>query len=371
MAGNTLGTLFRLTTFGESHGPGIGGVIDGCPAGLRIDPERIAKEMSRRRPGQSYLTTARDEPDEVEFLSGMLDHITLGTPIAFLVRNLDARPSDYSSLKGMYRPSHADFTYETKYGIRASSGSGRSSARETVARVVAGAVAQQLLDHFGVTVTAYVSQVADVRMENEQPSYTRHQVDASMVRCPHPESSERMTGVIEKVRADGDTCGGVITCVVSGMPVGLGEPVFEKLSAALAGACMSINAAHGFEYGSGFEGASMRGSAHNDPFVTDAAGRIRTSTNLSGGIQGGISNGMDLRMRIAFKPVSTLMREQATVDAAGESVVLKGEGRHDPCVVPRAVPIVEAMVAVTLADHLLRNATVRLDSLKNSNNKRQ
>jgi chorismate synthase len=369
MAGNTIGTLYRLTTFGESHGPGIGGVIDGCPAGLRLDPERIAQEMSRRRPGQSKLTTARNEPDEVEFLSGIADNVTMGTPIAFLVRNLDARPADYAAMKDAFRPSHADFTYQAKYGLRAASGSGRSSARETLARVVAGAVAQQLLEAFGVTVTAFVSQVADIRMEQEQQSYTRFQVDSTAVRCPHPESAARMTKVIEQVKEDGDTCGGVITCCVNGLPAGIGEPVFEKLSASLAGACMSINAAHGFEFGSGFEGATMRGSVHNDPFVAAADGTIRTATNRSGGIQGGISNGMELRLRVAFKPVSTLMREQQTVDSAGKTVTLKAEGRHDPCVVPRAVPIVEAMVAITLADQLLRNAVVRLDTLKNSYNR--
>lgn len=360
MAGNTIGTLFRLTTFGESHGPAIGGILDGCPAGITLDIQAIAQEMARRRPGQSAISTPRRESDEVEFLSGLDQGVTLGTPIAFLLRNTDTRPADYDNLKDVFRPSHADFTYHAKYGQRAVAGGGRSSARETAARVVGGAIASQLLRRYGIKITGFVSRVGDIAMPVVTTAPDRSSVDANIVRCPHAETAHRMLQRIEEVKSNGDTIGGIISCIVQGVPAGLGEPVFDKLSAALAGACMSINAAHGFEFGSGFFGASMLGSEHNDEFLSAPDGTVRTATNHSGGIQGGISNGMDIVFRVAFKPVSTIMKEQTTVNTTGLEEKINPAGRHDPCVVPRAVPIVEAMTALTLADHLLRNLSATL-----------
>ena len=363
MAGNTIGTIFRLTSFGESHGTAIGGVIDGCPAGISLDLQAIAAEMERRRPGQSAVTTQRRESDSIEFLSGLENGVTLGTPIAFILRNTDVKSSDYDNLNDVFRPSHADFTWQKKYGIRAIAGGGRSSARETAVRVAAGAVAAQLLKRYGINITGFVSSVGTIKMPALSSAPVRSAIDANVVRCPDMETAAAMEKRILELKAEGDTIGGVVTCIVQGVPVGLGEPVFDKLSAALAGACMSINAAHGFEFGSGFSGTSMKGSEHNDVFVSDDKGGIKTTTNNSGGIQGGISNGMDIVFSVAFKPVSTLMKEQQTVDMDGNSTSMLPTGRHDPCVVPRAVPIVEAMTALTLADHLLRNLSATLSNL--------
>ncbi|MFM7216767.1 MAG: chorismate synthase [Bacteroidota bacterium] len=363
MSGNTFGHIFRLTTFGESHGAAIGGVIDGCPAGLSLDSDRIQSELSRRRPGQSNVTTARKESDQVELLSGVLDGKTLGTPISFIIRNNDQRSADYDELKGVFRPSHADYTYQVKYGIRDHRGGGRSSARETAARVVAGAIARQLLEAFNIRISAYVSGIGPVRMTSQDRYYTATEVDATPVRCPQLDRASMMEKHILDMKESGDTCGGVITCVTEHLPAGLGEPVFDKLSARLAAACMSINAAHGFEFGSGFEGSSMKGSEHNDPFVSDASGAVRTTTNHSGGIQGGISNGMPVVFRVAFKPVSTHSGQQSSIDQHGNAVEFSATGRHDPCVVPRAVPIVEAMAAITFADMLLQQSSSRFSDL--------
>lgn len=357
MAGNTFGKLFTLTTFGESHGPAIGGIVDGCPAGLTVDLEKIKHQMSRRRPGQSELSTPRKEDDEVEILSGVYDNVTTGTPIGFMIRNKDHRPADYDELKRVFRPSHADFTYLEKYGSRDPRGGGRSSARETVARVFAGALSEQFLALSNVNIVAYVSSVGTISMNGISSKISRDEVDKSPVRCPDPGTAEKMIGLIRQLKDEGDSTGGIITCVISNVPVGLGEPVFDKLHADLGKAMLSINAVHGFEYGSGFNGSSMKGSEHNDVFIRDEAGLVRTRTNHSGGIQGGISNGMDIVFRVAFKPVSTISKEQNTVDRNGESVTMKAGGRHDVCVVPRAVPIVEAMAALVLADHLLQQRT--------------
>jgi chorismate synthase len=366
MAGNTFGTIFRLTSFGESHGAAIGGVIDGCPAGLKLDFKQIAAEMARRKPGQSAYTTSRNEADEVEFLSGIKEGLTLGTPIGFIIRNNDQRVADYDQLKEAYRPSHADFTYASKYGIRDVRGGGRSSARETAVRVAAGAVARQLLESFNIRIAAFVSRIGEVSMNETTTFFSNSLVDKSPVRCPDEIVSIQMQSYIEKVKQTGDTCGGVVTCVVTGMPAGIGEPVFDKLPAVLAAACMSINAAHGFEYGSGFNGATMNGSEHNDPFIQTENG-IRTVTNHSGGIQGGISNGMDIYFNVAFKPVATVMQPINTLNESGEQVSLEPVGRHDPCVVPRAVPIVEAMTALAITDLLLRNTTSRISNLIKTN----
>jgi chorismate synthase len=363
MAGNTFGTLFRLTTFGESHGVAVGGIVDGCPAGLTIDFNRIIAEMDRRRPGQSELTTARNEPDQVEFLSGLMDGVTLGTPIVFILPNKDQRPEDYAAVKDAYRPSHADYTYQEKYGIRDARGGGRASARETTSRVAAGALARQLLETFNIKVAAYVSQVGEIIMDKPARYYTTEEVDRHPVRCPEEKEANRMQHYITTLRELGDSCGGVITCVVKGVPAGWGEPVFDKLSASLASACMSINAAHGFEFGSGFQGAFMKGSEHNDSFIRTAHG-VSTSTNHSGGIQGGITNGMEIYFKVAFKPVATIMQPATTLNTQGDSVVLEPNGRHDPCVVPRAVPIVEAMTLLVLADMMLRNLSSRVSTLK-------
>lgn len=355
MPGNSIGSLFRLTSFGESHGEAIGGIIDGCPGGMAIDVDRIQKELDRRKPGQSHISSQRKESDTVQFLSGLFEGKTLGTPIAFVIPNDDARSKDYDHLKDVFRPSHADFTYQKKYGIRDHRGGGRASARETAVRVVAGSIARQLLESEGVDVWAYVSQVGDIRLQKDYSELNKEHVDDNIVRCPDAETAKEIQTLIESVRKEGDTVGGVITCVAQGVPVGLGEPVFDKLPADLSKAIMSINAVKGFEIGSGFDAAGMRGSAHNDAFET----LDRTATNHSGGSQGGISNGQDIYFRAAFKPVATLMQDQASVDAQGNPVTVKGKGRHDPCVVPRAVPIVEAMTLIVLADHFLRLRALR------------
>jgi chorismate synthase len=354
MAGNSFGNLFRLTSFGESHGVAIGGVIDGCPPGILIDPEFIRSEMRRRRPGQSKIVTQRKEEDEVEFLSGIFEGRSTGAPIGFLVRNTDARSKDYEALKDIYRPSHADFTYDAKYGFRDHRGGGRSSARETVARVVAGAVAKLFLAQQGMSVTAWVSQVGEISLDKPFDQLDLSFAEQNIVRCPDPAVAEEMIRLIEAVRKDGDTVGGVITCIANGVPAGLGDPVFDKLHADLGKGMLSINAVKGFEFGSGFAGAAMRGSEHNDIFVPGTGKRkIVTATNRSGGIQGGISNGEAIYFRVAFKPVATIIRKQRTVNSKGKPVEMMGRGRHDPCVVPRAVPIVEAMCALVLADHFL------------------
>ena len=353
---NTFGTLFRLTSFGESHGVAVGGVIDGCPPGLLIDLDFIQSELDRRRPGQSRITTPRKEADRVEFLSGIFEGKSTGAPIGFLIRNENQQSSDYDHLKMVYRPSHADYTYHLKYGHRDHRGGGRSSARETIARVVAGAVAKLYLKQLGIQIRAFTSQVGPIRLEHDYKAYDLSLTEENMVRCPDPETAERMVKLIQEVRYQGDTIGGVITCVASGVPVGLGEPVFGKLHASLGSAMLSINAVKGFEYGSGFN-VEQRGSEVNDHFFNDG-GKINTRTNHSGGIQAGISNGQDIYFRVAFKPVATILQEQETVDILGNDTTIKARGRHDPCVLPRAVPIVEAMAAITLLDHyLLANVT--------------
>lgn len=348
---NTFGTIFRLTSFGESHGAGVGGVIDGCPAGLELDMDFIQSELDRRRPGQSRITTPRKEADKVEFLSGVFENKTTGAPIGFLVRNENQQSSDYDNIKEAFRPSHADFTYQQKYGIRDYRGGGRSSARETIARVVAGAVAKLCLKQLHIDITAYTSQVGDIALENDYRIYDLSRTEDNFVRCPDPGIAEQMIRLIQEVRYQGDTIGGIITCVIKGTPIGLGEPVFGKLHAMLGSAMLSINAVKGFEYGTGFN-VSAHGSEVNDSFYNDN-GRVNTRTNHSGGIQAGISNGQDIYFRVAFKPVSTILREQGTVDIHGNDTVIKARGRHDPCVLPRAVPIVEAMAAITLLDALL------------------
>ncbi|WP_224482828.1 chorismate synthase [Robertkochia aurantiaca] len=347
MPGNTIGKLFNLTTFGESHGEALGGVIDGCPAGISIDLSKVQYDLDRRRPGQSAIVTQRKEPDQVRFLSGIFEGKTTGTPIGFIIENTNQKSKDYSHIKDAYRPSHADYVYDQKYGFRDYRGGGRSSARETACRVVAGAVAKQLLGE--VQIQAYVSAVGDLALPGNYMDYNLEQAEKNIVRCPDPETAEKMQEYIKQIRKEGDTVGGVVSCVVKNLPVGLGEPVFDKLHAELGKAMLSINAVKGFEYGSGFGGAAMRGSEHNDRINKDGT----TQTNFSGGIQGGISNGMDIYFRTAFKPVATIMQDQETIDKEGKEVTMTGKGRHDPCVVPRAVPIVEAMTALVLADHLL------------------
>jgi chorismate synthase len=354
MGGNTFGTMFRVTTFGESHGPAVGVVIDGCPPRLPITAEEIQVELDRRRPGQSAITTQRRESDEVEILSGVHDGLTLGTPISLLVRNSDNRGGDYEEMRTKYRPSHADFTYQTKYGIRAWQGGGRSSARETVGRVAAGVLARKALVAAGaIDIVAWVQRVQDLEVEVDPGSVSRAAVEANIVRCPDAAAATRMIALIDEARKAGDSLGGVVEAVARGVPVGLGEPVFDKLDADLAKAMLSLPAAKGFEIGSGFAGTRLRGSQHNDPFY-DGGGRVRTRGNRSGGVQGGISNGEDIVIRVAFKPTATILREQQTVDQDGHDTTIKARGRHDPCVLPRAVPIVEAMLALVLADHFLR-----------------
>jgi chorismate synthase len=353
---NSFGQIFKIMTFGESHGAAIGCILDGCPAGLAIDLTAIQYEMDRRRPGQSKIVTQRNESDSVQILSGIFEGKTTGTPIAMLIPNEDQRSRDYAHIESAYRPSHADFTWQAKFGHRDHRGGGRSSARETAARVAAGAIAKQFLATQHIDIQAFVSQVGDISLEKQATELDFSETEKNDIRCPDPATAERMIRLIQEVKKDGDTIGGVVSCVIRGCPVGLGAPVFDKLHADLGKAMLSINAAKGFEYGSGFAGVSMRGSAHNDAFYNEN-GRIMTKTNHSGGIQGGISNGMDIDFRVAFKPVATIMHPQNSVNEAGESVEVSGRGRHDPCVVPRAVPIVEAMAALVLADHILRTRT--------------
>jgi chorismate synthase len=355
--GSGFGRLFRVTTFGESHGGGLGAVVEGCPPGVILDLDEIQGDLDRRRPGQSALVSARKEPDEVEILSGVFEGQTLGSPIGLLVRNTDADPSAYRPFKDKFRPSHADFTTEAKYGVRNWQGGGRSSARETVARVAAGAIARQVLRQLaGVEIHAWVASVGDIRAEIDPGTVTRLAIEANPMRCPDIAAAEQMETLVRAVRSEGDTIGGTIEAVVHGAPVGWGDPVFDKLEADLAKAMLSLPASKGFEIGSGFAGTAMRGSAHNDIFVPgESAGAVRTTTNHSGGVQGGITNGMPITMRIAFKPVATIFQEQDTVDSAGNPTTIKPRGRHDPCVVPRAVPMVEAMVALVLCDHFLRH----------------
>jgi len=355
---NSYGTLFKITTFGESHGPAIGVIIDGCPAGLEIDEAFVQSELDRRKPGQSKITTQRKEEDTFKILSGVFEGMATGTPIALVIENQDQRSKDYSHIAETFRPSHADYTYEVKYGNRDYRGGGRSSARETAARVAAGAIAKLLLAKYEIKINAYVSQVGDV----VAPHFTKldlTRTEQNIVRCPDDETASKMIALIDKVRLERDTVGGLVSCVISNSPVGLGEPVFDKLHAELGKAMLGINAVKGFEYGSGFAGIKLRGSQHNDEFYNDE-GKIRTRTNNSGGVQGGISNGEDIYFNVAFKPVATIMQDQSTVDKLGNETKVSGKGRHDPCVVPRAVPIVEAMAALVMADFLLRSKISKL-----------
>lgn len=355
MAGNTFGTLFKLTTFGESHGIAIGGIIDGCPAGVTLDLQTIQEELDRRKPGQSAIVTQRKEPDTVEFYSGIFENVTTGTPIGFVIKNANQKSKDYSHIKDSYRPSHADYTYDQKYGVRDYRGGGRSSARETASRVVAGAIAKQVLSD--LKFNAYVSAVGTITLEKDHTELDFSVTERNIVRCPDQDKANEMEKYIKEIRKEGDTVGGVVSCVIQNVPVGLGEPVFDKLHAELGKAMLSINAVKGFEYGSGFAGAELKGSQHNDLFNTDGT----TKTNLSGGIQGGISNGMDIYFKVAFKPVATIMQDQETIDKDGKIVTMQGKGRHDPCVVPRAVPIVEAMAALVLVDYWLMNRTIKIE----------
>ncbi|WP_209400518.1 chorismate synthase [Pseudozobellia sp. WGM2] len=353
MAGNTFGNIFKLSTFGESHGAAIGGVLDGCPSGIQLDLEAIQTDLNRRKPGQSAIVTQRKEPDTVEFYSGIFEGKTTGTPIGFAIYNTNQKSKDYSHIKDSYRPSHADYVYDKKYGFRDYRGGGRSSARETASRVVAGAIAKQFLAD--IKINAFVSQVGTLKMDKPYQELDFSKIESNPVRCPDQEMAAKMEEYIKEVRGEGDTIGGIITCVAQNVPVGLGEPVFDKLHAELGKAMLSINAVKGFEYGSGFEGVQMKGSAHNDQFNSDGS----TQSNHSGGIQGGISNGMDIYFNVAFKPVATIIQPYETIDKEGNKVQTKGKGRHDPCVVPRAVPIVEAMTALVLADYTLLNRTIK------------
>ena len=356
---NSFGNIFRLTTFGESHGPGVGGVIDGFPAGITIDMDFIQQELNRRRPGQSQLTTSRQEADKVEFLSGVFEGKSTGCPIGFIVWNKNQHSNDYENIRNLYRPSHADYTYTQKFGIRDHRGGGRSSARETISRVVGGSLAKLALNQLGIRITAYTQQVGDIKLEKSYQEYNLDLIETNDVRCPDPVKAEEMATLIKEVKAEGDTIGGVISCVIQGCPVGLGQPAFGKLHAALGNAMLSINAVKGFAYGEGFDSMDLRGSQQNDVFYNHD-GRIDTRTNHSGGIQGGISNGQDIYFRVAFKPVATLLMEQQTVDIEGNDTIVKAKGRHDPCVLPRAVPIVEAMAAMTILDYYLINRTTKL-----------
>ena len=356
MSNNSIGKIFTLTTFGESHGTAMGGVIDGCPAGLEIDVDFIQQELNRRKPGQSHIVTQRKEDDAVEFLSGIYENKTLGTSIGFIIKNTDKRSSDYEHLEKAYRPSHADYTYHAKYGHRDHRGGGRASIRDSVSWVVAGTVAKLFLKKYGIQINAYTSQVGDIKLLKNYKELDLSKIESNIVRCPDALIAETMISKIEQIRKEGDTIGGVVSCVVIAVPVGLGEPVFEKLHANLGKAMLSINAVKGFEYGSGFEGVKMKGSEHNDVFTPLPFGKgLGVRSNNSGGIQGGISNGEDIYFRVAFKPVSTIMKDQKSVDDKGNEVELQGKGRHDPCVVPRAVPIVEALTAIVLMDHILMN----------------
>ncbi len=354
MAGNTFGSIFKLTTFGESHGHAIGGVIDGCPAGIKINLDAIQKDLDRRKPGQSSIVTQRKEPDEVTLFSGIFEGKTTGTPIGFAIQNTNQKSKDYSHIKNTFRPSHADFVYEEKYGIRDYRGGGRSSARETASRVVAGSIAKQFLAP--ITINAYVSAVGTLSLDLHPSKVDVLEAEKNIVRCPDSKLASEMESLIKKVRKEGDTLGGVVTCIIKNVPVGLGEPTFDKLHAELGKGMLSINAVKGFEYGSGFSGTKMKGSEHNDLFNTDGT----TQTNHSGGIQGGISNGMDIYFNVAFKPVATIMQNQETINSQREKVAMQGKGRHDPCVVPRAVPIVESMASLVLADFHLRKRNNRI-----------
>ena len=357
---NTFGNIFTLTTYGESHGTAVGGVVDGMPAGIDIDLDFIQRELDRRRPGQSAITTSRNEADRVELLSGVFEGKSTGCPIGFEVRNTNQHSSDYDNMRDLFRPSHADYTYSSKYGVRDHRGGGRSSARVTIARCVGGALAKLALRQLGVSVQAYTSQVGNIALQRDYRLYDLSQTETNAVRCPDAAKAEAMERLIASVKAEGDTIGGVITCVVKGCPVGIGEPEFGKLHAALGGAMLGINAVKGFEYGEGFDGVTARGSQQNDVFVPGADGKIVTRTNHSGGIQGGISNGEDIYFRVAFKPVATILQPQQTVDKAGQPTELTARGRHDPCVLPRAVPVVEAMAAMVVLDYILLDRTVRL-----------
>ena len=359
MAGNTFGTLFKLTTFGESHGIALGGIIDGCPAGLEIDLEFVKSELQRRKPGQSHITTQRKEEDEVKFLSGIFEGKTTGHPIGFTIENTNQKSNDYEHIKDAYRPSHADFTYQEKYGIRDYRGGGRSSARETACRIVGGAIAKLYLKHLNVSIQAYVNQVGHIKLEKNYQDLDLSKTEESIIRCPDAATAYKMVSYIEDIRKEGNTIGGIVSCVVKGTPIGLGEPVFDRLHADFGKAMLSINAVKGFEYGEGFNSINFKGSELNDAFtLTD--GKVNTSTNHSGGIQGGISNGQDIYFNVAFKPVATIMQDQQSVDKDGNEMVVKGRGRHDPCVLPRAVPIVESMAALVLVDHILRNKTSKI-----------
>lgn len=356
---NSFGKIFRITTFGESHGAALGVTLDGCPSGIEVDVEFIQKELDRRKPGQSKITTQRKEEDKVEILSGIFEGKTTGTSIGMVIWNADAKSKDYAHIADKYRPSHADYTYQEKYGIRDYRGGGRSSARETAARVAAGAIAKMFLSKIGVTITAYVSQVGPLKLNKTYKELNLANTENNILRCPDDQMAEKMIELIDETRKNQDTIGGVVSCVISGSPVGLGEPVFDKLHAELGKAMLGINAVKGFEYGSGFEGVEMYGSQHNDAFYVEN-GKVKTKTNYSGGIQGGISNGEDIYFRVAFKPVATLMKDQDSIDQKGDPTIVSGKGRHDPCVVPRAVPIVESMAALVMADFYLRNKVVKL-----------
>jgi chorismate synthase len=349
MAGNSFGKLFKLTTFGESHGIAIGGILDGCPAGLKLDLDKIQEALDKRKPGQSAIVTQRKESDKVEFLSGIFEGLTTGTPIGFTIPNTNQKSNDYSHIKDTFRPSHADYTYSEKYGVRDYRGGGRSSARETACRVVGGAIAKQLIPE--LEIVAYTSSVGAIKLEKEANELDLGLIESNPVRCPDPDTAEKMENYIREIRSQGDTVGGIVKCVIKNVPKGLGEPVFDKLHAVLGQAMLSINAVKGFEFGSGFEGTKLKGSEHNDLFNPDGS----TKTNLSGGIQGGISNGMDIYFQVAFKPVATIMQKQETINSKGETIEMQGKGRHDPCVVPRAIPIVEAMAALVIADFWLQN----------------
>lgn len=357
---NTFGNIFTLTTFGESHGAAVGGVVDGMPAGINIDIDFIQSELNRRRPGQSSITTSRKEADQVELLSGVFEGKSTGCPIGFVVRNTNQHSADYENLRNLFRPSHADFTYNTKYGVRDHRGGGRTSARITIARCVGGALAKLVLKQLGISVQAYTSQVGNIALNRDYHLYDLSLTESNAVRCPDPEKALQMEQLISQVKAEGDTIGGIISCVIKGCPVGLGEPEFDKLHAALGKAMLSINAVKGFEYGEGFAGVTARGSEQNDVFLPNGHGGVTTRTNHSGGIQGGLSNGQDIFFRVAFKPVATILQSQQTVNRQGEAVTFKAQGRHDPCVLPRAVPVVEAMAAMTVLDFYLLNRTVTL-----------
>lgn len=354
MAGNSFGKLFKLTTFGESHGASIGGIIDGCPAGIKIDLDKVQEDLDKRKPGQSAIVTQRKESDTVVFLSGIFEGVTTGTPIGFTIENENQKSNDYSHIKDTFRPSHADYTYSEKYGVRDYRGGGRSSARETACRVVGGSIAKQVIK--GINIVAFTASVGKLKLEKDSSELDFSLIESNPVRCPDPETATKMENYIREIRSQGDTVGGTVKCIVKNVPIGLGEPVFDKLHADLGKAMLSINAVKGFEFGSGFEGTKMKGSEHNDLFNVDGT----TKTNLSGGIQGGISNGMDIYFNVAFKPVATIMQKQETINAEGQLVEMQGKGRHDPCVVPRAIPIVEAMAALVLADFYLRNKTSKI-----------